>query len=246
MSGLACAWALSRDHEHEVVLYEAEGRLGGHAHTREVGWRGRTIAVDTGFIVYNEPTYPNLTALFAHTGVETAATDMSFSVSLDDGAYEYAGGSLRGLLAQPANAFSSRFRAMIRDLLRFYREAPRDLDRLGEITLEEYLARGGYGEAFVRDHLYPMAAAIWSSPAAEIGAFPAAAFLRFCDNHGLLKLVGRPIWRTVRGGSRAYVGRLARLSRTFASGRAWLRSPGAGRPSKCATRAAASTGSTRS
>ncbi len=207
VSGLSCAWALSR--HHDVVLYEAESRLGGHANTRSIHAGGRDIAVDTGFIVYNEPTYPNLSALFAHIGVDTVATDMSFSVSLDRGAYEYAGKGLRGLLAQPENAVKGRFWSMIGDLLRFYREAPRDLPLMGDISLDDYLARGRYGEAFIRDHLYPMAAAIWSTPAAEVGAFPAASFIRFCDNHGLLKLVGRPVWRTVRGGSRHYVDKLA-------------------------------------
>ena len=208
VSGLSCAWLLSRDHD--VTLYEGERRLGGHANTCELTLRGRTVAVDTGFIVYNEPTYPNLTALFDHVSVETAPTDMSFSVSLDGGAYEYAGKDFRGLFAQPANVFKPRFWSMIRDLLRFYRDAPGDLPRMGEISLGDYLAQGGYGEAFIRDHLFPMAAAIWSTPAADVGAYPAAAFIRFCDNHGLLKLAGRPVWRTVRGGSQSYVRRLAK------------------------------------
>jgi predicted NAD/FAD-binding protein len=207
VSGLSCAWALSR--HNEVVLYEAEARLGGHADTRTIQVAGREIAVDAGFVVYNEPTYPNLRALFAHLGVETVPTDMSFSVSLDGGAYEYAGKGLRGLFAQPANILKGRFWSMIGDLLRFYREARRDLPLLGDISLEAYLAHGRYGEAFIRDHLYPMAAAIWSTPAADVGAYPAAAFIRFCDNHGLLKLVGRPVWRTVGGGSRRYVQKLA-------------------------------------
>jgi uncharacterized protein len=208
VSGLSCAWALSR--AHDVVLYEAEPRLGGHANTRDIRAGGKTVAVDTGFIVYNEPTYPNLTALFAHLGVETAPTDMSFAVSLGGGAYEYAGKDFRGLFAQPANALKPRFWSMISDLLRFYRNAPRDLATIGDVSLDDYLARGRYGEAFIRDHLYPMAAAIWSTPAAEVGAYPAAAFIRFCDNHGLLKLVKRPTWRAVRGGSRHYVEKLAR------------------------------------
>ena len=206
VSGLSCAWALSRDHD--VVLYEAERRLGGHANTSEVAWGGGTIAVDTGFIVYNEPTYPNLTALFAHIGIATAPTDMSFSVSLDRGAYEYAGKDLRGLFAQPSNMLRVRFWSMMRDLLRFYREAPRDLSTLGDQSLGDYLARNAYGEAFLRDHLYPMAGAIWSMPADEVCTFPAAAFIRFFENHGLLKLAKRPTWRTVVGGSRAYVRRL--------------------------------------
>ncbi|HUO54354.1 MAG TPA: FAD-dependent oxidoreductase, partial [Rhodoblastus sp.] len=207
VSGLSCAWALSR--HHDVVLYESGCRLGGHANTVDVAIDGRKAAVDTGFIVYNEATYPNLTALFDHIGVSAAPTEMSFSVSLDGGAYEYSGKNLAGLLAQPANAFRFRFWSMIADLLRFYRQAPRDLARVGDISLDAYLKRGRYGRAFIRDHLYPMAAAIWSTPAAEVGAYPAASFIRFCDNHGLLKLAGRPIWRTVRGGSRDYVRKLA-------------------------------------
>ncbi len=207
VSGLSCAWALSRDHQ--VALYESDDRLGGHANTRTIHLAGREIDVDTGFIVYNEPTYPNLTALFDHIGVETAPTEMSFAVSFDQGALEYAGTDIRGLFAQPGNVLKPRFWSMIRDLLRFYREAPRDLSQVADISLDDYLARGRYGEAFIRDHLYPMAAAIWSTPADEVGAYPATSFIRFCDNHGLLKLTGRPVWRTVRGGSRHYVGKLA-------------------------------------
>jgi predicted NAD/FAD-binding protein len=206
VAGLSCAWALA--HRHDVVLYEADKRLGGHANTIDLVLHGRDIAVDAGFIVYNEPTYPNLTALFAELGVETAPTDMSFAVSIDRGAYEYAGKDLPGLFAQPENIFKARFWSMIGDLLRFYRRAPRDLATMGDISLDDYLRRGGYGQPFIRDHLYPMAAAIWSTPAADIGAYPAASFIRFCENHGLLKLVGRPIWRTVVGGSRHYVDRL--------------------------------------
>jgi predicted NAD/FAD-binding protein len=207
VSGLSCAWALSRDHE--VVLYEADKRLGGHAHTMDVAHKGGKIAVDVGFIVYNEPTYPNLTALFDHIGVETAPTEMSFAVSIDRGDYEYAGKDLPALFAQPENIFRRRFWSMFAGVLRFYRNAPRDLAELGDISLDDYLQRGGYSQSFIRDHLYPMAAAIWSTPAADIGAYPAASFIRFCDNHGLLKLTGRPIWRTVRGGSRTYVNKLA-------------------------------------
>jgi len=202
ISGLACAWLLSQ--HHEVTLFEAEPRLGGHSHTVEVGG----VAVDTGFIVYNEPAYPNLTALFAHLGVATRETDMSFSVSLRQGAVEYAGTNLAGLFAQPANALRPRFWAMLRDLLRFYRTAPADAEVLGEMSLGAYLRQGGYGEAFLRDHLYPMIAAIWSCPAGAAGELPAVAFIRFCETHGLLKLTNRPQWRTVQGGSRQYVARL--------------------------------------
>lgn len=202
IAGLSAAWLLST--RHEVTLFEADGRLGGHSNTVEADG----VAVDTGFIVYNEKTYPNLTALFAHLGVRTRASDMSFAVSLDGGRLEYSGSGLRGLFAQPANLLSPRFGAMLRELLRFYRNAPRDLPAMGTASLDDYLDARGYGAAFRHDHLYPMAAAIWSTPAAEVGRYPAASFVRFCENHGLLRIADRPVWRTVVGGSRAYVARL--------------------------------------
>jgi predicted NAD/FAD-binding protein len=206
ISGLAAAWLLAQ--RHDVTVYEAEGRIGGHSNTLEVETGGRKIAVDTGFIVYNEPCYPNLTALFEHLRVATTPTDMSFAVSLDRGRLEYAGKDLAGLFAQPGNLARPRFWSMLADLVRFYRNAPRDLRALDDESLASYLARSGYGKAFIEDHLYPMAAAIWSTPAMEVGDYPAAAFIRFCENHGLLRLTGRPVWRTVVGGSREYVRRL--------------------------------------
>jgi predicted NAD/FAD-binding protein len=207
ISGLSAAWLLSR--AHEVVVYERAERLGGHSRTVRVG-PGAT-PVDIGFIVYNEVTYPNLVALFRHLGVATQTSDMSFSVSIDDGRLEYAGTTLRGLFVQPVNLLRPRFWVMLRDLLRFYRAAPRDAQAMERdlVSLDAYLARKGYGAGFVQDHLLPMAAAIWCTPAGEIGAYPAAAFIRFCENHGLLKLRDRPVWRTVTGGSQAYVERLA-------------------------------------
>lgn len=206
ISGLSAAWLLAKGHD--VTVYEADERIGGHSNTVEIAVDGRPIAVDTGFIVYNEPCYPNLTALFDHLGVETAATDMSFAVSIDRGRLEYAGSDLAGLLAQPSNLLKPRFWSMVADLLRFYREAPRDLPTMGDVSLADYLDANRYGSAFREDHLYPMAAAIWSTPSAEVGDYPAAAFVRFCENHGLLRLTGRPVWRTVKGGSREYVARL--------------------------------------
>jgi predicted NAD/FAD-binding protein len=203
ISGLSAAWLLSG--RHRVTLFEAERRLGGHSHTVDASG----VAVDTGFIVYNEGTYPNLAALFQHLEVATKPSDMSFAVSLDDCRLEYSGTGLSGLFAQRRNAVSPRFWRMLLDLVRFYREAPLDVARLGTISLEDYLNSAGYGAAFRDDHLFPMAAAIWSTPAADVGAYPAAAFIRFCETHGLLKLSGRPIWRTVEGGSRCYVQRLA-------------------------------------
>ncbi|TSE03100.1 NAD(P)/FAD-dependent oxidoreductase [Mesorhizobium intechi] len=204
IAGLSAAWLLST--RHRVSLFEADRRLGGHSNTVDAGG----TPVDTGFIVYNEVTYPNLTALFAHLGVRTKSSDMSFAVSLDGGRLEYSGTGLRGLLAQPTNVGRLRFWSMLKELLRFYREAPYDIARIGEISLAEYLDAKGYGAAFREDHLYPMAAAIWSTPALDVSSYPAAAFIRFCENHGLLKLAARPIWRTVDGGSRKYVELLAK------------------------------------
>jgi predicted NAD/FAD-binding protein len=208
ISGMSAAWLLCQ--AHEVVVYEQATRPGGHSHTVDVPGAAGTQPVDMGFIVYNEATYPTLTALFRHLGVPTQASDMSFAVSLRDGALEYAGTDLRGLFAQRRNLLNPRFWSLLRDLVRFYRDASRDaLSGLpaGQ-TLGQYLAANRYGEPFVRDHLLPMAAAIWSTPADRMADYPAAAFLRFCKNHGLLQLTDRPRWRTVTGGSRAYVERL--------------------------------------
>ena len=204
ISGLSAAWLLSK--RHRVTLYEADARLGGHSNTVDVGCG----AVDTGFIVYNEATYPNFSALLEYLGVATKTSDMTFAVSLDDGRLEYSGTGVTGLFAQPRNAVSPRFWGMLRDLVRFYREAPHATRDLGDTSLDAYLDASGYGVAFRADHLYPMAAAIWSTPAAEIGEYPARAFVRFCENHGLLKLTNRPLWRTLAGGSRAYVEKLAK------------------------------------
>ncbi|MGV1792305.1 NAD(P)/FAD-dependent oxidoreductase [Rhizobium sp. A37_96] len=206
ISGLSAAWLLSQ--RHDVTIFEAADRLGGHSNTVEFESANGRVAVDTGFIVYNEVTYPNLTALFRALDVPTVASNMSFAVSLDDGAFEYAGGTAGGLLAQKSNLVSPRFWSMLRDILRFYRNAPRELRTMSGMSLDEYLARNGYGRAFREDHLYPMAAAIWSTPAMQVGDYPAASFVKFCRNHGLLNLWDRPVWRTVKGGSREYVARM--------------------------------------
>ena len=202
ISGLSAAWLLGG--RHRVTLYEGEGRIGGHSHTVMVG----ETPVDTGFIVYNEPSYPNLTALFAHMDVPTKPAEMSFAVSLDEGRLEYSGTDLGGLFAQKRNLLRPRFWGMLRDLERFYRLAPKDLPGLGDVGLGKYLDYLECGAGFREDHLYPMAAAIWSTPVRDIPDYPAAAFIRFCQNHGLLTLGARPQWRTVDGGSRAYVARL--------------------------------------
>jgi uncharacterized protein len=203
ISGLSAAWLLSQ--KHDVTVFEAEGRAGGHSHTVDTSSKAGAVAVDTGFIVYNEATYPNLTALFAHLGTPTKPSEMSFAVSLDGGDLEYSGSDIAGIFAQKSNVLNLRFWSMLRDIMRFYRDAPRDIAKLGLATLGEYLDQKGYGEAFREDHLYPMAAAVWSLPAKKVADYPAAAFVSFFQNHGLLRIVDRPFWRTVDGGARVYV-----------------------------------------
>ena len=206
VSGLSCAWLLNQ--RHDVTVFEKADRLGGHTNTVIANAATGPIAVDTGFIVFNEATYPNLIALFDHLGVASRATDMSFSVSLEEGRFEYAAPAL---FAQRRNVLRPRFWSMLSEVWRFYREAPAALASLDDpnLSLGEFLQRGRFSTAFRDDHLLPMAAAIWSSPAESLLEYPAAAFLRFCDNHGLLQLAGRPLWRSVTGGSRTYVDRIA-------------------------------------
>jgi len=209
IAGLSAAWLLSE--KHDVTLFEADHRLGGHAHTAEApGFHG-PVPVDTGFIVYNEGNYPNFTALLAHLGVPSLEADMSLSVSLDDGAFEYSSFGLGGIFAQKRNLLSPRFLKLLLDIERFFRTAPRDLARLeaNATPLDAYLAEKGYGQAFRDDHLLPQAAAIWSTPLDQIGAYPAASLIRFFLNHGMMTITGRGLWRTVEGGSRAYVSKLS-------------------------------------
>ncbi len=209
ISGLASAWLLDR--QHEVTLFEAASQAGGHSNTvtvREAD--GRTVPVDTGFIVYNERNYPLLSALFRELGVPSDASDMSFAVSLDQGRYEYAGDSLGKLFAQHRNVFRPGHWRMLSDILRFNRLALEWLDDQPDSTLSvgEFLRRGRFSDVLAERYLLPMAAAIWSAPLADIRAFPAASMLAFFRNHGLLQVRGRPQWRTVRGGSRDYVRRI--------------------------------------
>jgi len=209
IAGLSAAWLLDRS-QHPVSVYEQNDYAGGHSHTTQATVGNVEVAVDTGFIVYNPVNYPNLVALFDHLDVPTKPSDMSFGASLSDGTLEYSGTDLNGLFAQRRNLLRPRFYRMLKDLLRFYREAPAliDDDTLGRLPLGEFLSRAGYGEPFINDHLLPMGGAIWSSSAAQMLAFPTLAFLRFFKNHGLVQLSDRPQWRTVDGGSREYVRRL--------------------------------------
>ena len=208
ISGLSAAWLLSQ--RHDVTVYERADRIGGHSNTVVASVGGHDIPVDTGFIVFNRRTYPNLTALFELLKVPTQVSEMSFAVSMDGGELEYSGGGMSGLFGQPRNLMRPRFWSMLADLVRFYRRAPLDPELIDDeqISLGDYLVRGQYGNAFRDDHLLPMASAIWSAPPAEMLSYPAAAFIRFHDNHGLLQLRQRPAWETVVGGSRNYVERL--------------------------------------
>jgi uncharacterized protein len=209
IAGLASAYCLAR--RHRVTLFEADDRLGGHTNTVDVELDGMRHPVDTGFLVFNDRTYPNLIALFDELGVRTHRTDMSFSVSLDDGKFEWAGTNLNTVFAQRRNLFSPTFIGMLRDILRFNASAQRHLDQVlaSRCTVGELLLENGYGAPFQRQYLLPMAAAIWSSAANDILSFPAATFLRFCLNHALLQVNNRPPWRTVAGGAREYVQRIA-------------------------------------
>lgn len=211
-AGLGAAWLLAD--RHDITVYERNARLGGHCNTVDVPTPAGDVAVDTGFIVYNEHNYPNLSAMFEALDVPTRASNMSFAVSIGEGDFEYAG-RLTGFFGQPATAFSGEWRRVLFEIMRFNREAPRLLEIRGgnDLTLGDYLQLGGYSDAFAERYLLPMSAAIWSAPMREMLAFPARSFIRFFANHGLLQLAGRPRWRTVDGGSREYV---ERISRSFA------------------------------
>ncbi|KVA06873.1 NADH-ubiquinone oxidoreductase subunit 6 [Burkholderia latens] len=209
IAGLASAYLLAR--QHRVTLFESADYLGGHTHTVDVELDGARHPVDTGFLVFNDRTYPNLIALFDELGVAAHATDMSFSVSVDGGRLEWAGSNLNTVFAQRRNLFSPTFLGMLRDILRFNASAQAHLESASRerLSVGELLTAGGYGASFQHHYLLPMAAAIWSSAASDILRFPAATFLRFCLNHALLQVNNRPTWRTVAGGARRYVERIA-------------------------------------
>ena len=208
VAGLSSAWLLNRNHQ--VTVYEASDTIGGHANTVDVSIPEGLTPIDTGFIVYNELNYPNLTALFKHLGVATKDAEMSFGASLELGGFEYSGTNLNGIFGQRFNVLRPRFWRMLAGIISFYKKAPSILDNpaYDSVTLGEYLAQENYSDSFINDHLLPMGAAIWSTTASEMRAYPAQAFVRFFDSHGLLALKARPQWRTVDGGSREYVNRL--------------------------------------
>ena len=213
ISGLGAAHALRDDAR--ITLYESGLRLGGHTNTVDVTLDGVTAGVDTGFLVFIERTYPNLIRLFEELSIPTSKSDMSFAVSVAQGGerrLEWAGTDLNAVFAQRRNLLSPRFLGMVRDILRFNREATRiaqEPESDSALSLGEFLDRGRFGEAFRRWYLLPMAAAIWSCPMASMLAYPLATFARFCHNHGLLQVENRPQWWTVMGGARQYVRKIA-------------------------------------
>jgi len=208
VAGMGAAWLLSR--RHQVVVYEREDRFGGHACTVDAPTPLGPRAVDAGFIVYNKVNYPNLVELFDHLGVPTQPSDMSFAVSLAGGGFEYGSGNA-AFLGQRRNALRPSFLLMARDILRFNRLAPRLLARAEDLdyTIGDFVADTRLSDSFRDRYLVPMAACIWSTPAGEMLRYPAQTFVRFFNNHGLLTVGDQLKWRTVTGGSRAYVERLA-------------------------------------
>ena len=213
ISGNAAAWTLSN--QYPVTVYDRELRPGGHSHTVSIDYDGTPIAVDIGFIVYNELNYPDLTALFAHLGVETVDSCMSFAVTADTGRFEWRGGGNNwfetacGLFAQPRNLLSPSYLWMLRDILTFNQQSTADYaaGKLAGLTLGEYFRKRHFAPRLLTDYLAPMGAAIWSAPSREILDFPAENFVAFFANHRLLQY-DRPVWRTVKGGSQRYVEKL--------------------------------------
>jgi uncharacterized protein len=204
ISGLASAWFLGR--RHEVTLYEANDYLGGHTHTHEVRVGGCAHRVDTGFIVFNPVHYPLLTRLFEELGVRSQPTRMSLSVRNETSGLEYNAASLATLFCQRRNLFSRRFFGLIRDILRFNREARALLSMAGPgPTLGDYLAENRYGDAFRHEHLVPMSSALWSAPPRQVLEFPAKYLVQFLANHEMLQVSGRAPWRVVQGGSSTYI-----------------------------------------
>ena len=211
ISGLTAAYYLR--HNHDITLYESEARIGGHTATIDLDYAGRRYAVDTGFIVYNDWTYPRFIELIEELGVDTRPTEMSFSVRCDASGLEYGGNNLNTLFAQRRNLLRPSFHKMLADILRFNREAVRDLESGAidaDTRLGEYLETNRYGDAFIYQYLLPMGCAIWSASTRRMADFPLLFFTRFFKNHGLLSVNDRPQWHVIRGGSSSYLEPLTR------------------------------------
>lgn len=209
ISGLLTASLLSQTDE--ITVFETNDYAGGHTQTAETTGNGTSSRIDTGFIVYNEETYPNFTRLLKKLAVPSQPSNMSFSVRCQRTGLEYNGTSLNGLFAQRRNLLKPDFLRMIRDIIRFYRESPELLkDDNNDLSLGDYLGRKRYSEPFIKQHIIPMGSAIWSSGPGQIQKFPAHLFVRFFHNHGFLQLRNRPGWRTITGGSSRYVEELVK------------------------------------
>ena len=211
IAGLTCAYLLNR--RHAITLFEAESWVGGHTHTVPVSLDGQHYAIDTGFIVFNDWTFPNFIHLLRQLGVRYQPTEMSFSVHDPRSGVEYNGNNLNSLFAQRSNLLSPRFWGMLQDILRFNREALRDLEEgriAADLTLGQYLQQNGYGQRFIDHYIVPMGAAIWSMSLEGMLGFPLQFFVRFFRNHGLLSVSDRPQWYVIEGGSSAYVEPLTR------------------------------------
>lgn len=214
IAGLTSAYLLNR--QHDITVFESSDWVGGHTHTVDVEVEGRPYAIDTGFIVFNDWTYPNFIRLLDQLGVASQPAEMSFSVHDPASGCEYNGNNLNSLFAQRRNLLSPGFWGMLRDILRFNREALFDLEQQhigADTTLGEYLHQRDYGQRFIDHYIVPMGAAIWSMSLADMLTFPLQFFVRFFKNHGLLSVNDRPQWRVVAGGSRSYV---APLTASFA------------------------------
>jgi predicted NAD/FAD-binding protein len=209
VSGLSAAYLLARTHD--VTLFEAEGRLGGHAHTHDIAVGGGSVPVDSGFMVFNERTYPFFIGLLDELGVASRPSDMSFSVRCRRCALEFSSAGLDGIFAQRSRLLSAAHWRLVADIFRFFRLGRATLASGHESrTLGEFLDEGGFGDQLARHFVLPMGGAIWSASSEDMRAFPAASYLRFMDNHGLLAASGQPRWRTIVGGSRVYVDAMAR------------------------------------
>jgi len=207
IAGNVAAYHLSQDHR--VTVFEANDYVGGHTHTHEIKWDGQSYTIDSGFIVFNYKTYPHFTMLLKKLNVPVQPSSMSFSVKCERSGLEYNGSSLNTLFAQRRNLLRPSFYRMIKDILRFNREAPRFLSSLDmKTTLDEYLTHGRYGQDFIERYLIPMGAAIWSADPSHMHAMPAHFFIRFFHNHGMLSVDDRPTWYVIQGGSHAYVRKL--------------------------------------
>lgn len=213
IAGLTVAAGLAERRQRgvEFLLFEADNRLGGHTHTVDVEEDGRTLAIDTGFIVFNDWTYPNFIGLLQRAGVDWQPSNMSFSLQCELSGLEYNGTSLNSLFAQRRNLFNPRFLGMILEILRFNREAPRWLrNSQADLSLRDWLESRGFRGRFVEHYIVPMGRAIWSAGAQQLLGFPARFFIDFFHRHGFLSVNDRPVWQVVKGGSREYVRKLVR------------------------------------